>query len=144
MLKKRIANLFRDKSGGMYVDVILGLMILIIITAVMFTLFPAFTLAQELNQTARMAARVVEVTGCVDEEVEEVLYSSSNMVPDSVEWEVDYHNEIDRTIQIKDTFTVVLTKDVPITIMQPTFGPPIQITLTLRADASGVSEVYWK
>ncbi len=144
MLKKRIANLFRDKSGGMYVDVILGLMILIIITAVMVTLFPAFTLAQELNQTARMAARVVEVTGCVDEEVEEVLYSSSNMVPDSVEWEVDYHNEIDRTIQLKDTFTVVLTKDVPITIMQPTFGPPIQITLTLRADASGVSEVYWK
>ena len=144
MLKKRIANLFRDKSGGMYVDVILGLMILIIITAVMVTLFPAFSLAQELNQTARMAARVVEVTGCVDEEVEEVLYSSSNMVPDSVEWEVDYHNQIDRTIQLKDTFTVVLTKDVPITIMQPTFGPPIQITLTLRADASGVSEVYWK
>lgn len=143
-MNKKMKRFFGDKSGGMYVDVILGLMILIIITAVMVTLFPAFSLAQELNQTARMAARVVEVTGCVDEEVEEVLYSSSNMVPDSVEWVVDYHNEIDRTIQLKDTFTVVLTKDVPITIMQPTFGPPIQITLTLRADASGVSEVYWK
>ena len=144
MLKKRIANLLRDKSGGMFVDVILGLMIIIIITAVMVAIFPAFALAQELNQTARMAARVVEVTGCVGDEAEEVLYQSSNMVPDSVEWEVDYHNEIDRTIQLKNTFTVILTKDVPITIMQPTFGPPIQITLTLRADASGVSEVYWK
>ncbi len=143
-MNKKMKRFFGDKSGGMYVDVILGLMILIIITAVMVTLFPAFSLAQELNQTARMAARVVEVTGCVDEEVEEVLYNSSNMVPDSVEWEVDYHNEIDRTIQLKSTFTVILTKDVPITIMQPTFGPPIQITLTLRADASGVSEVYWK
>lgn len=140
----RIKAFFKDKYGGMYVDVILGLMIIIIITAVMVTLFPAFSLAQELNQTARMAARVVEVTGCVGDEVEEVLYSSSNMAPDSVEWEVDYHNEEDRTIQLKDTFALVLTKDVPITIMQPSFGPPIQITLTLRADASGVSEVYWK
>ena len=94
----KIKALFKDKSGGMYVDVILGLMIIIIITAVMVTLFPAFSLAQELNQTARMAARVVEVTGCVGDEVEEVLYSSSNMAPDSVEWEVDYHNEEDRTI----------------------------------------------
>lgn len=143
-MKKRSKAFFKDKSGGMFVDVILGMMILIIITAVMVTLFPAFSLVQELNQTARMAARVAEVTGCVGDEVEEVLYSSSNMVPDSVEWEVDYHNEIDRTIQLKDTFTVILTKEVPITIMQPTFGPPIQITLTLRADASGVSEVYWK
>ncbi len=143
-MKKRTKAFFKDKSGGMYVDVILGLMMIIIITAVMVTIFPAFALAQELNQTARMAARVVEVTGCVGDEVDEVLYSSSNMEPDNVAWEVEYYNENEQTIQLKSPFTVVLTKDVPITIVQPTFGPPIQITLTLRADASGVSEVYWK
>jgi len=143
-MKRRIKELFKDKSGGMYVDVILGLMILIIITAVMVTLYPAFALAQELNQTARMAARVVEITGRVGDEAEDVLYNSSNMVPDDVEWEVDYYNEQDQTIQLKSPFTVILTKEVPITIMQPTFGPPLQINLTLRADASGISEVYWK
>jgi len=143
-MKKRTKAFFKDKSGGMYVDVILGLMIIIIITAVMVTIFPAFALAQELNQTARMAARVVEVTGRVGDEVDEVLYSSSNMEPDNVAWEVEYYNENEQTIQLKSPFTVVLTKDVPITIVQPTFGSPIQITITLRADASGVSEVYWK
>lgn len=143
-MKMRAKAFIKDRSGGMYVDVILGLMIIIIVTAVMVTLFPAFALAQELNQTARMAARVVEVTGRVGDEVHEVIYHSANMAPDHVEWVVDYYDEDDRTIQLKSTFTVILTKQVPITIMQPSFGPPIQITLTLKADASGVSEVYWK
>jgi hypothetical protein len=128
----------------MYVDVLIGIMIITIITAIMVTLYPAFTMAQELNQTARMAARVVEVTGCVGDEVEEVLHNSANMEPDTVEWIATYENETERTIQLKDTFTVILTKEVPITIAQPAIGPPLEITLTLKADASGVSEVYWK
>lgn len=143
-MRKRILPFFKNNSGGMYVDVILGFMIIIIITTVMVTLFPSFALAQELNQTARIVSRVVEVTGRVGDEVNEVLYDSDNMAPDSVEWKVDYYNEEAHTIQLKDTFTVILTKQVPITIVQPTFGPPIQIIITLKADASGVSEVYWK
>lgn len=143
-MNKKVKRFLRGKSGNMYIDLILGLMFIISVAALMITLYPAFALSQELNQTARMAARVVEVTGCVGDEVNEVLYHSDNMAPDSVEWDVEYYNEQDKTIQLKNTFTVILTKEVPITIAQPTIGPPIQIILTLKVDASGVSEVYWK
>lgn len=137
-------NLLRNKIGSMYIDLLIGIMILVTFVAVFVTMYPVFTLSQELNQTARMAARVVEVTGQVGDEVEEVLHNSHNMEPDTVEWITTYKNETERTIQHKGTFTVVLTKQVPITIIQPAFGEPLQITITLKADASGVSEVYWK
>lgn len=140
---KRMKAFLKNKAGNMYIDVLLGVLILVGITVSMINFYPVFSLSQELNQLARNTARVVEINGCVGDEAEKVL-SSSNIKPDSVKWDVDFYNDHDRTIQLKNTFTVTLTKEIPITIMQPTFGSPIQITLTLHASASGVSEVYWK
>ena len=143
-MNKRKNSLLRDKAGSMYIDLLIGIMVIVVFVAVFVTMYPVFALSQELNQTARMTARIVEVTGRVGDEVDEVLHNSHNMEPDTVEWIVTYEDKIEGTIQLKDTFTVVLTKQVPITIIKPALGDPLQIVITLKADASGVSEVYWK
>lgn len=144
MNKNTVLGFLRKKDGGMYIDVMIALIILTVVTVIFVTLFPIFSLSQELNQTARVAARMAEVTGRIGDEVEDALHNPNNMEPDTVQWITTYKDPVEQTIQLKTPFTVILQKEVDITVVRPFFGPPLGYTITLTADASGVSEVYWK
>ncbi len=66
------------------------------------------------------------------------------LAPDSVDVEAEWEDATEKTIQLKNLFTVTMTKTVPIVILRPALGEPVIINVQITATARGISEVYWK
>jgi hypothetical protein len=134
-----------DQTAEGYADVAIAMLIILTFTASLFLLFPIFTAQQSLDQTAKYAARTVELYGCADEDtLESVLENGSIMRPDSIHTDTTWFNEAEKTIQIKTAFTITVTRTIPITILRPALGNPVVFHVTLTASARGISEVYQK
>jgi hypothetical protein len=133
----------RDQTGEGYVDVAITVLIIFTLMASLMALFPIFTSQQSLSNTARQLARTAEVTGSA-QEAQGVLETLPGAHPDSIEWETTWLDQALMTMQLKTPFTVTVTKQVPIVIIRPALSNPVVINITVRASASGISEVYWK
>lgn len=133
----------RDRTGEAYVDVAITVLIIFTLTASLMALFPIFTTQQSLNNTARQLVRITEVSGSATD-AEEITDDLPGMQPDTIVWDTAWQNEALKTIQLKTPFTVAVTKQVPIVIFRPVLSDPVVINITVRASASGISEVYWK
>ncbi len=146
MQTTRLAALLKGRKGGMYVDVIIGLGIMIAIAAMLITLYPVFSTSQHLDETARAVARVVEVSGREGPEIEELLARDTILKPDTITvTAARYFNATEKKIQFKDPFEVTISKEVPLIVIQPLFASePLVYNITLSRSIVGVSEVYWK
>ncbi|MFZ5973991.1 MAG: DUF4320 family protein [Bacillota bacterium] len=135
----------RDQTGEGYVDVAITMLIIFALMASLMALFPIFTAQQSLNQTAKYIARTVELNGKADDKTLQSVTEDENFIkPDSVSINTVWENEAQKTIQLKTSFVVTVTKTVPIVIMRPAFGEPIAINVKISASAQGISEVYHK
>lgn len=104
-----------------------------------------FTAQQSLNQTAQYTARTIELYGKADDETLKSMTADGDfLVPDSVEVDAEWQDAAAKTIQLKNAFTVTMTKAVPIVILRPALGEPVVINVHITATARGISEVYWK
>ena len=145
--KSRSAALrLKSRKGGMYVDVIIGLGIMITIGAMLITLYPVFSTSQHLDETARAIARVIEVSGREGPEINELLDRDTILIPDTITVKAErYFDATEKKIQYKDPFEVTITKEIPLIVIQPLFSnEPLVYNITLRRSIVGVSEVYWK
>lgn len=141
-MKKRF---IRDQTAEGYIDVAITMLIVFTLMASLMALFPLFTAQQSLNQTARYMARTVELYGKAnDTTLNSVTEDGDFTVPDSVDVETQWHDESQKTIQLKTRFTVTVSKTVPIVILRPALGDPLVINVRISASANGISEVYWK
>lgn len=135
----------RDQTAEGYIDVAITMLLIFVFMASLLALYPIFTAQQSLNQTAQYTARTIELYGKVDDEtLESVTTDGAFLTPDSVEVEAEWQHAADKTIQLKDSFTVTMTKTVPIIILRPALGDPVVINVRITATARGISEVYWK
>ncbi|HEX2994650.1 MAG TPA: DUF4320 family protein [Anaerolineales bacterium] len=140
---KRFRKLIRDQTGEGYVGLAVTVLIIFTLMASLMALFPIFTTQQSLNNTARQLARTAEVTGSA-QDAQDILDTLPGPLPDAVEWDTTWKDQTLRTIQLKTPFAVTVTKQVPIVIFRPALSNPVAIHITIRALASGISEVYWK
>ena len=135
----------RDRTGEAYVDVAITLLIVITFFASLMALFPIFTAQQNLNQTAKYMARTVELYGKADDATLKSVTENGNfIIPDSIEVDTVWDDAAKKTIQLKTPFVVTITKTVPIVIMRPALGEPVEINVNIAASAQGISEVYFK
>lgn len=135
----------RDQTAEGYIDVAVTMLIIFVFMASLLALYPIFTAQQSLNQMAQYTARTIELYGKADDEtLESVTSDGSFLIPDSVEVEAEWQDAAAKTIQLKDSFTVAMTKTVPIVILRPALGEPVVIDVQITATARGISEVYWK
>lgn len=135
----------RDRTGEGYVDVAISILIIFVVVAGIFSVFPIYTTYQTLNATARQIAHVVEVCGKADDATIALATGYEGFVePDSIAIETNWHNASTRKIQLKTPFTVTITKQLLIPILRPVAGSPIGIRVDVSTSASGISEVYWK
>lgn len=135
----------RDRTGEGYVDVAISILIIFVVIAGIFSVFPIYTTYQTLNATARQIAHVVEVCGKADDATFALATGHEGFIePDSIAIETNWHNASTRKIQLKTPFTVTITKQLLIPILRPVAGSPIGIRVNVSASASGISEVYWK
>ena len=142
-MKRR--TFIRDRTGEGYVDVAISLILIFVIVAGIFSLFPIYTTYQSLNATARQVAHVIEVCGQADEATLALAIGQDGLVSTGdIAVETDWHNASTKKIQLKTPFTVTVSKRMLIPILRPVSGSPIGFNILISAKASGISEVYWK
>jgi hypothetical protein len=136
-----------EKGSSQVVSLMIILPVVLSIVITFLFMFPIFTTQLTLNAQAKSIAHVAEVTGRVGDEVEaeiDRLQTASGITVDSITWDTAWLNSTDQTMQLRTPFTVMLTKQVEIPIINPGLTGSEPVTVTLHASAGGISEVYYR
>lgn len=133
---KRLGIILKDKRAEGYVDVIVLVLCAIMVLALALRVLPVFVEKQQLDTFATELVREAEVSGRVGSETTRraaILREKTGIDP-SISWSTSGR------IQLNEEVTVTLTVRTNIGL----FGDFGSFPITLRAQASGKSEVYWK
>lgn len=129
-------KLLRSRHGEGYIDVAVLVLCVMLVIAVAVSVLPVFVTKNKLDTYATELCREAEIAGRVGSETtlrEQVLAEKTGLTP-NISW-----SKTGR-IQLNEEFTVTLTAQADIGL----FGGFGSFPVTLRAEASGKSEVYWK
>lgn len=133
---KRWKRLWRDRSGEGYVDMVVLVLCGMLVLALCVQVLPVFVKKQQLDVFATELVREAEISGRVGAETdrrEESLIEKTGLEPD-ISWLQEGR------IQLNKDVSVTLTYETNIGL----FGKFGSFPVTLRTEASGKSEVYWK
>lgn len=126
----------KRRSGEGYIDVCVLLICAMLVLAMAVRILPVFVAKQQLDTYAVELVREAEIAGRVGSETNRraaALTDSTGLDP-NIRW-----SQTGR-IQLNDEISVYLTLDTDIGL----FGDFGSFPITLRAEATGKSEVYWK
>ena len=132
----KIRYLIKNKRGEGYVDVIVLVLCAVLVLALAMRVLPVFIQKQQLDTFATELVREAEVSGRVGSETSRraaILSEQTGLWPD-IEWSATGR------IQLNHEVTVTLTMETNIGL----FGEFASFPITLRSQATGKSEVYWK
>ncbi|WP_066053921.1 DUF4320 family protein [Anaerotignum propionicum] len=127
---------FKNNRGEGYIDVVVLVLCAMLVIAVAVKVFPAYIVKQQVDTFATELVREAEIAGQVGTETsrrEQLLAEKTGINP-TVEW-----SQIGK-IQLNEEISVVVTYEVNIGMFNG-FG---SFPITLRGEAMGKSEVYWK
>ncbi len=129
-------KILRSNRGEGYIDVAVLVLCAMLVIALAVRVFPVYIAKQQIDTFAAELIREAEITGRVGTETsvqEQLLRERTGLTPD-VTWSKTGN------IQLNQEVTVAVTYETDIGIFAG-FG---SFPITLRAEASGKSEVYWK
>jgi len=129
-------KLLRSRRGEGYIDVAVLVLCVMLVVAVAVSVLPVFVTKNQLDTYAAELCREAEIAGRVGSETTlraQVLSEKTGLSPD-ISW-----SKTGR-LQLNEEFTVTVTMRVDIGLFCG-FG---SFPVTLKAQASGKSEVYWK
>ena len=132
MLKK----LLKDNRAEGYIDVCVLILCAMLVIALAVQVFPVYIQKQQVDTFAVELVREAELAGRVGSETsrrEQMLREKTGLQP-TVTW-----SKTGR-IQLKEEVTVTVTYQTNIGLFAG-FG---SFPITLRSDAAGKSEIYWK
>lgn len=133
---KAVRKIMKDKKGEGYIDVAVIVFCLMLVIALGVRLFPIFITKLQLDNFADELVREAEICGRIGSETsarQSVLEEKTGLHP-SVYWSTGGNIQLNEEV----TVTVVLQRDLGL------FGRFGSYPITIRARASGKSEVYWK
>lgn len=125
-----------NKRGEGYIDVAVLVLCAMLVIALAVQVFPAYIAKQQLDTFASELIREAEIAGRVGSETttqEQLLRERTGLVPE-VTWSKT------GMIQLNEEVTVTVTYEMNIGLFAG-FG---SFPVTLQAQATGKSEVYWK
>lgn len=129
-------KLLKRRSGEGYIDVCVLVVCAMLVLALVVRVLPVYVAKQQLDTYAVELVREAEIAGRVGSETNlraAALTDSTGLDP-NIRW-----SQTGR-IQLNDEITVTLTLDMDIGL----FGGLGSFPITLTAEATGKSEVYWK
>ncbi len=129
-------KILKSKNGEGYIDVAVLVLCAMLVIALAVNVFPVYIQKQQIDTFAAELIREAEVSGQVGSEAErreQYLREKTGLSP-TVAW-----SKTGR-IQLNEEVTVTVTYQTNIGL----FGGFGSFPITLRADAAGKSEVYWK
>ena len=133
---KRLGVILKSRRAEGYVDVIVLVLCAVMVLALALRVLPVFVAKQQLDTFATELVREAEVTGRVGSETDRraaILREKTGIDPD-ISWSTGGR------IQLNEEVTVTLTFRKNIGL----FGDFGSFPITLQAQATGKSEVYWK
>lgn len=131
-----LKQILRSRRGEGYIDVCVLVLCAMLVIALTVQVLPAFIAKQQLDTFATELVREAEIAGRVGSETnrrEQTLREQTGLDP-TVQW-----SDTGR-IQLNEEVSVTLTYEIDLGLFAG-FG---SFPITLRADATGKSEVYWK
>lgn len=131
-----IRKILRDKRGEGYIDAAVIVFCVMLVIALGVRLFPIFITKIQLDNFADELVREAEISGRIGSETagrQSALEEKTGIHPD-VYWSAGGNIQLNEEV----TVTLVMQKDLGL------FGRLGSFPITLRARASGKSEVYWK
>ena len=129
-------KILKNKAGEGYIDVAVLVLCAMLVIALAVKVFPVYIAKQQIDTFAVELIREAEIAGRVGSETsrrQQFLQEKTGMNP-TVTW-----SKTGR-IQLNEEVTVTVTYQTDIGL----FGGFSSFPITLRADAAGKSEVYWK
>lgn len=129
-------DVLKDRRGEGYIDVVVLVLSAMLVIALAVKVFPVYIAKQSIDTFATELIREAEIAGRVGMETslrEQYLREKTGLHPD-ISW-----SQTGR-IQLNEEVTVTVTCQTNIGLFAD-FG---SFPITLRADAAGRSEVYWK
>lgn len=129
-------KILKSQRGEGYIDVAVLILCAMLVIALAVRVLPVFIAKQQLDTFASELMREAEIAGRIGNETsqrERILREKTGLNP-SISW-----SKTGR-IQLGEEITVTLTYQTNIGL----FGGFGSFPITLRADAAGRSEVYWK
>lgn len=133
---ERVRKIIKDKRGEGYIDAAVIVFCVMLVVALGVRIFPIFITKIQLDNFADELVREAEISGRVGSETaarQNALEEKTGIHPD-VRWSTG------GSIQLNEEVTVTLTLQKNIGL----FGKFGSFPVTIRARASGKSEVYWK
>ena len=134
-MKKMMKALRNDRGEG-YMDVVVLVLCAMLVIAIAVKVFPAYIVKQQVDTFATELVREAEIAGQVGTETSrrEQILAEKNGISPTVIWSKT------GKIQLNEEISVVVTYEVNIGMFNGYGSFPI----TLRGEAMGKSEVYWK
>lgn len=126
----------KNRRGEGYIDICLLVLVAMLVLALCLKVLPVFVAKQQLDTFATELCREAEISGRVGSETNRraaVLREKTGIDPD-ITWSDSGE------LQLNQEVTVIVTLRMNIGLFDR-FG---SFPVTLRAQASGKSEVYWK
>ena len=133
---KRFRGIVKNRRAEGYIDVVVLVLCAVLMLALAIRILPVFVAKQQLDTFATELVREAEVTGRVGSETSRraaVLREKTGIDPD-ISWSTGGR------IQLNEEVTVTLTLRRNIGL----FGGFGSFPITLQAQATVKSEVYWK
>jgi len=146
-LPRPFPKLLLNKKGSSYFDLIIKTLVVITLMATVMSFLGVFTTYLNLNHMCRRVVRVVELEGKIAEPVYDVfnrLKQQTGLAPEMIIEDVEYCDNQNQKIQLRDTFTVTMKYSHAFAIFKPSFAPPVEIHIPMKVSISGMSEKYWK
>ena len=129
-------HLLKSNRGEGYIDVVVLVLGAMLVSALAVKVFPAYIIKQQVDTFAVELMREAEIAGRVGTETtqrELILREKTGIIP-TIVWSKSGQ------IQLNEEITVTVTYPINIGL----FGGFGSFPITLRADAAGKGEVYWK
>ncbi|MGB4660147.1 MAG: DUF4320 family protein [Mobilitalea sp.] len=129
-------HLLKNNRGEGYIDVVVLVLCAMLMIALAVKVFPAFIVKQQIDTFATELVREAEMAGRVGTETtrREILLREKTGISPTVNWSKTGQ------IQLNEEITVTVTYPINIGL----FGGFGSFPITLRADAAGKGEIYWK
>lgn len=131
-----LKRVFRDKQGDGYIDIAVLVLCVFLVLALAVKLLPVFIAKQQLDTFATELCREAEISGRVGSETSRraaVLTEQTGLTP-AIQWSKSGRIQLNEEISVRLTYRYDLGL----------FGSFGSFPVTLQAEASGKSEVYWK
>ena len=129
-------KILKCNKGEGYIDVAVLVLCAMLVIALAVKVFPVYIAKQQIDAFATELVREAEIAGRVGAETtsREMLLRDKMGITPTIRWSKSGR------IQLNEEITVTITYETNIGLFAG-FG---SFPITLRADAAGKSEVYWK